>query len=128
MVVAKILNVGYYWPGMHGDAVRELQKCKACQRHAPMDHQTKNDMIPVTSAWPFQKWGIDVVGPFPEAPGRIKFLLVAIDYFTKWIKAKPLATITWARVKGFCGTTLYVAPAFHYIWSVTMESSSATTW
>jgi hypothetical protein len=30
MVVAKILNVGFYWPGMHGDAVHELQKCKAC--------------------------------------------------------------------------------------------------
>ncbi|GJW94207.1 reverse transcriptase domain-containing protein [Tanacetum coccineum] len=28
-------------------------------------------------------WGIDIVGPFPKAPGRVKFLIVAIDYFTK---------------------------------------------
>ncbi|GJW50720.1 reverse transcriptase domain-containing protein [Tanacetum coccineum] len=39
-------------------------------------------------------WGIDIVGPFPEAPGRVKFLIVAIDYFTKWAEAEPIATIT----------------------------------
>ncbi|XP_076944371.1 uncharacterized protein LOC143614986 [Bidens hawaiensis] len=35
MVVAKIMNAGYYWPGMHMDALKEIQKCDACQRHAP---------------------------------------------------------------------------------------------
>ncbi|GKB73272.1 reverse transcriptase domain-containing protein [Tanacetum coccineum] len=43
---------------------------------------------PITSPWPFYKWGIDIAGPFPEGPGRVKFLIVAIDYFTKWIEAK----------------------------------------
>ncbi|GKG10104.1 reverse transcriptase domain-containing protein [Tanacetum coccineum] len=46
------------------------------------------------SPWPFYKWGIDIAGPFPEGPGKVKFLIVAIDYFTKWIEAKPVATIT----------------------------------
>ncbi|GJX50791.1 reverse transcriptase domain-containing protein, partial [Tanacetum coccineum] len=45
------------------------------------------------------KWGIDIVGPFPEGPGKVKFLIVAIDYFTKWIEAKPVATITGNQVK-----------------------------
>ncbi|GJV44876.1 reverse transcriptase domain-containing protein [Tanacetum coccineum] len=40
-------------------------------------------------------------GPFLEGPGKVKFLMVAIDYFTKWIKAKPVATITEAQVKKF---------------------------
>ncbi|GJY03263.1 reverse transcriptase domain-containing protein [Tanacetum coccineum] len=44
--------------------------------------------------WPFYKWGIDISGPFPEAQGKVKFLIVAIDYFTKWIEAKQVATIT----------------------------------
>ncbi|GJT07609.1 reverse transcriptase domain-containing protein [Tanacetum coccineum] len=39
-------------------------------------------------------WGIDIAGPFPEGPGKVKFLIVAIDYFTKWIEAKAVATIT----------------------------------
>ncbi|GJW04950.1 reverse transcriptase domain-containing protein [Tanacetum coccineum] len=33
--------------------------------------------------WPFYKWGIDIAGPFPEGPGKVKFLIVAMDYFTK---------------------------------------------
>nr|GEX87588.1 reverse transcriptase domain-containing protein [Tanacetum cinerariifolium] len=40
-------------------------------------------------------------GPSPEEPGKVKFLIVAIDYFTKWIEAKPVATITGTRVKKF---------------------------
>ncbi|GKD70039.1 reverse transcriptase domain-containing protein [Tanacetum coccineum] len=36
------------------------------------------------SPWPFYKWGIDIAGPFPEGPGKVKFLKVAIDYFTKF--------------------------------------------
>ncbi|XP_076959920.1 uncharacterized protein LOC143636132 [Bidens hawaiensis] len=35
MTVAKIMNTGYYWPGMHLDAVQEIRKCDSCQRHAP---------------------------------------------------------------------------------------------
>ncbi|XP_021980458.1 uncharacterized protein LOC110876602 [Helianthus annuus] len=73
MVVAKIMNAGYYWPGMHVDALRELRKCDSCQRHSPKTLRPKNDLIPVSTAWPFQQWGIDMVGPFPDAPGAVKF-------------------------------------------------------
>jgi hypothetical protein len=64
-------------------------------------HRPKNDLIPVTSAWSFQKWGIDIVGPVPEAVGRVKFLIVAIDYFTKWVELEPVASITALQVKKF---------------------------
>ncbi|XP_076945637.1 uncharacterized protein LOC143616796 [Bidens hawaiensis] len=101
MVVAKIMNAGYCWLGMHIDALKEIQKCDACQRHASRTLQPQNKLIPVTGAWPFQKWAIDIMGPFPEALGRVKFLLVAIDYFTKWVEAKPLALITTTNVKKF---------------------------
>nr|GEZ73816.1 reverse transcriptase domain-containing protein [Tanacetum cinerariifolium] len=40
-------------------------------------------------------------GPFPEGQGKVDFLIVAIDYFTKWIEAKPVATITGNQVKKF---------------------------
>ncbi|XP_076917131.1 uncharacterized protein LOC143577072 [Bidens hawaiensis] len=101
MVVAKIMNVGYYWPVMHMDAVKEIKKCESCQRHEPHMLKPQNKLIPVTSAWPFQKWAIDIMGPFPEAPGWVKFLLVAIDYFTKWVEAKPLEKITAENIKKF---------------------------
>nr|GFB77383.1 reverse transcriptase domain-containing protein [Tanacetum cinerariifolium] len=73
-VVAKAIQLGYYWPTMHQDA---------------------RDMIPV------YKWGIDIAGHFPEGPGKVKFLIVAMDYFTKWIEAKAVATITGSQVKKF---------------------------
>ncbi|GJW63008.1 reverse transcriptase domain-containing protein [Tanacetum coccineum] len=44
---------------------------------------------------------IDIAGPFPEGLGNVKFLIVAIDYFTKWIEAKPVATITRSQIKKF---------------------------
>lgn len=100
-VVAKLLRLGYYWPTMYSDVAQELLKCEACQIHAVIPRKPKHDMIPVTSAWPFEKWGIDIVGPFPAAPGGLKFLVVAIDYFTKWVEAKPLATITGRRILSF---------------------------
>ncbi|GJY54042.1 reverse transcriptase domain-containing protein [Tanacetum coccineum] len=53
------------------------------------------------SPWSFYKWGIDIAGPFLEGPGKVKFLIVAIDYFTKWIKAKHVATITGNQIKKF---------------------------
>nr|GEU81622.1 reverse transcriptase domain-containing protein [Tanacetum cinerariifolium]GEU81915.1 reverse transcriptase domain-containing protein [Tanacetum cinerariifolium] len=45
--------------------------------------------------------GIDIAGPFPEGPGKVKFFIGAIDYFTKWIEAKPVATITGNQIKKF---------------------------
>ncbi|XP_021986462.1 uncharacterized protein LOC110882862 [Helianthus annuus] len=78
MVVAKVMNAGYYWPGMHLDAVKALRKCSGCQRHAPKMMRPKNELVPVTTTWPFQQWGIDMVGPFPEAPGAVKFIIVVI--------------------------------------------------
>nr|GEX50760.1 reverse transcriptase domain-containing protein [Tanacetum cinerariifolium] len=53
------------------------------------------------SPWPFYKWGIDIAGPFPEGPEKVKFLIVAMDYFTKWIEAKAVTTITGGQVKKF---------------------------
>ncbi|GJR37656.1 reverse transcriptase domain-containing protein [Tanacetum coccineum] len=48
-----------------------------------------------------RKWGIDIAGPFPEGLGKVKFLIVAIAYFTKWVEVKPVATITGNQVKKF---------------------------
>nr|GFA00227.1 reverse transcriptase domain-containing protein [Tanacetum cinerariifolium] len=58
-------------------------------------------LTPIISPWPFYKWGIDIAGPFSESPGKVKFLIVAMDYFTKWIEARPVVTITGAQVKNF---------------------------
>ncbi|GJT81071.1 reverse transcriptase domain-containing protein [Tanacetum coccineum] len=100
-VVARALRSGYYWPTMHRDARDMIKKCKDCQVHRPIPRQPQQELTPITSPWPFHKWGIDIAGPFPVAAGGLKFLIVAIDYFTKWIEAKAVATITGNQVKRF---------------------------
>lgn len=54
-----------------------------------------------SSPRPFAQWGIDIVGPFSHIAGQVKFLVVANDYFTKWVEVEPLATITDKRIQGF---------------------------
>ncbi|GJU79926.1 reverse transcriptase domain-containing protein [Tanacetum coccineum] len=100
-MVAKALRAGYYWPTMHTDARKLIRECNDCQVHRPILRNPQQNLTPITSPWPFYKWGIDIAGPFPEGPGKVKFLIVAIDYFTKWIEAKPVATITGNQVKKF---------------------------
>ncbi|GJV12438.1 reverse transcriptase domain-containing protein [Tanacetum coccineum] len=100
-VVAKVIQTGYYWPTMHIDARNLIRECNDCQTHRPVPRNPQQNLTPITSPWPFYKWGIDIAGPFPEGPGKVKFLIVAIDYFTKWIEAKAVATITGNQVKKF---------------------------
>ena len=51
--------------------------------------------------WPFAQRGLDILGPFPTGTRQMKFLVVGVDYFTKWVEAEPLEKITQQNVKNF---------------------------
>ena len=55
----------------------------------------------MTAPWPFAQWGLDIIGSFPTIMRQPKFLVVGIDYFTKWVEAKALATITKKNMWSF---------------------------
>ena len=55
----------------------------------------------MTAPWPFAQWGLDIMGPFPTAVRQLKFLVVGINYFTKWVEAEALATITEKNIRSF---------------------------
>uniref|UniRef100_A0A2N9GP06 Uncharacterized protein n=1 Tax=Fagus sylvatica TaxID=28930 RepID=A0A2N9GP06_FAGSY len=97
----RAMSQGYWWPYMQSDAVRYVKACDKCQRFAPKIHQPARELNPLSSPWPFAQWGIDIVGPLPRAPGNKKFLIVATDYFTKWVEAEPLAHIRDTDAKRF---------------------------
>lgn len=90
----KALRVGFYWPTMEEDAKNLVQKCGKCQMHADAHIAPPTELNCLTPPWPFAWWGIDLLSPFPLAPAQLKCLIVAINYFTKWIAVEPLATIT----------------------------------
>nr|GEW34771.1 reverse transcriptase domain-containing protein [Tanacetum cinerariifolium] len=100
-VVAKAMRSGYYWPTMHQDPLEMIRKRKDFQIHRPVPRHPQQPLTPITAPWPFYKWGIDIAGPFLEGPGKVKFLILAMDYFTKWIEAKAVATISGSQVKKF---------------------------
>ncbi|GJU94787.1 reverse transcriptase domain-containing protein [Tanacetum coccineum] len=74
---------------MHEDTRTLIRACQDCQVHKPVPRNPQQKLSPITSPWPFYKWGIDIAGPFLEGSRKVKFLIVAINYFTKWIEAKP---------------------------------------
>ena len=78
-----------------------MKKYDQCQRFAPNIHQPREVLNPLSNPWPFTKWGLDIVGPFPKAAGNKRYLLVGTDYFTKWIEAEPLANIKNVDAKKF---------------------------
>ncbi|GJW85371.1 reverse transcriptase domain-containing protein [Tanacetum coccineum] len=67
-VVAKALRSGYYWPTMHTNARNLIRECSSCQVHRPVPRNLQQKLTPITSPWPFYKWGIDIAGPFSEGP------------------------------------------------------------
>ncbi|CAJ2652721.1 unnamed protein product [Trifolium pratense] len=97
----KALRAGFYWPTMQADAKEHVKKCDKCQRHGDMHLAPPNELKTLSSPWPFSWWGMDLLGPFPTAAGQNKYLIVAVDYFTKWIEAEPLAHITTFNVLRF---------------------------
>nr|XP_027122043.1 uncharacterized protein LOC113738985 [Coffea arabica] len=101
VLAKKCFLLGYYWPSVFRDAADLVRKCRACQVHASLRHQPVQEMVSIHSPWPFAQWGIDLLGPFPRAPGRYEHLVMAIDYFTKWVEAEPLVSISGKAIQKF---------------------------
>nr|XP_017245120.1 PREDICTED: uncharacterized protein LOC108216789 [Daucus carota subsp. sativus] len=97
----KVLRTGYYWPTVKQDAVDFVSKCDACQRHAPVLHQPSEHLHTSIPSWPFMKWGMDIVGKLPPAPGQKVFMLAMTDYFSKWVEAEAYRQVTSKEVISF---------------------------
>jgi len=100
-MTTRILRTGYFLPTMEVDFHTFVKKCIPCQKHGNLIHQKQEQLHAILSPWLFAKWGMDILGPFSSRKGQVKFIIVAIDYFTKWREAKPLATITTQQVQQF---------------------------
>ncbi|KAL2232755.1 UNVERIFIED_CONTAM: Retrovirus-related Pol polyprotein from transposon [Sesamum indicum] len=94
----KIIRQGYFWPTIAEDAKEFAKKCESCQKYAGLLHSPATPLESLKVACPFDKWGIDIVGPFPQAVARKKFLIVAVEYFSKCVEAEALAKISEKEV------------------------------
>jgi hypothetical protein len=100
-LLGKVFRQGFYWPKAASDAADLVQKCKNCQKCARDQKQPSSLTQLIQPTWPLQRWGLDLLGPLPPAQGNLKYVVVAVEYFSKWIEAKPLAIITLVTVQKF---------------------------
>ncbi|XP_022863641.1 uncharacterized protein LOC111383733, partial [Olea europaea var. sylvestris] len=97
----KLVRHGYYWPTMKKDASEYVKNCDKCQRFGNVIHSPAEDLTNINCSAPFEQWGVDILGPFPVARSQLKFIAVAVEYFTKWVEAEPLATISEPKLRAF---------------------------
>lgn len=96
---AKAIRQGFYQPTHVKEAELIVKTCEACQKTSPHQSNPSRPTQLIAPTQPLQRWGMDLVGPLPPSQGGNKSAVVAIEYFTRWIEAKPLANITSAIVK-----------------------------
>lgn len=78
---------------------QHVRKFHLCQIYANKINAPATELHNMTTPWPFSVWGMDVIGPItPKASNGHRFILVAIDSFTKWVEAASYANITHTHV------------------------------
>ncbi|GJW51228.1 reverse transcriptase domain-containing protein [Tanacetum coccineum] len=87
----KVFDSGFYWPTIYRDAHDLVTRCDACQRQGKISQRDEMPQNAIQVCEIFDIWGIDFMGPFPSSRGN-KYILVAVDYLSKWVEAKALPT------------------------------------
>ncbi|GAA0172523.1 hypothetical protein LIER_26332 [Lithospermum erythrorhizon] len=72
------------------DSMDFMKKCDACQRMGSAQYVPTTSMTPILNHIPFIMWEIDLVGKLPKAKGSVKYVVVAVDDFSKWVEVAPL--------------------------------------
>nr|GEX91910.1 reverse transcriptase domain-containing protein [Tanacetum cinerariifolium] len=87
----KVFDSGFYWPSIYKDAFELVKRCDSCQRQGKVSQKDEMPQNFIQIYEIFDVWGINFMGPFPSSKGN-KYILVAVDYLSKWVEAKALPT------------------------------------
>nr|GEV43912.1 reverse transcriptase domain-containing protein [Tanacetum cinerariifolium] len=87
----KIFDSGFFWPTIYKDAHEFVKNCDSCQRQGKISQRDEMPQNSIQVCEIFDVWGIDFMGPFPSSRGN-KYILVAVNYLSKWVEAKALPT------------------------------------
>nr|GFC13024.1 hypothetical protein [Tanacetum cinerariifolium] len=87
----KVFDSGFYWPSIYKDAFELVKCCDSCQRQGKNSQKDEMPQNFIQICEIFDVWGIDFMGPFLSSKGN-KYILVAVDYLSKWVEAKALPT------------------------------------
>ena len=80
---------GYYWPSVLKDCIKYAQGYVECQKHGPIPRIPASDFHAIIKLWPFREWAMDLIGKIISIlRKKNRFIIVVVDYFTKWVEAK----------------------------------------
>ncbi|CAN6547620.1 unnamed protein product [Malus baccata var. baccata] len=102
----KVLECGFYWPTIFRDARTFCMSCDRCQRTGNIGPKQQMPQTPIFSVEIFDVWGIDFMGPFPPSFG-FTYILLAVDYVSKWVEAKATRTNDSKVVADFVKTNIF---------------------
>ena len=103
-----LLQMGYYWPAMKKDTTEFVKKCHSCQVQANLIHTHLQSLHSMVTPWPFHTWGLNLMGPVNPPSREYIWILVAIDYFTKWVETVPLRKAIRGAVANFIKENIIV--------------------
>nr|GEW31230.1 putative reverse transcriptase domain-containing protein [Tanacetum cinerariifolium] len=87
----KVFDSGFYWPTIYHDAQDLVKTCDVCQHQGKISQRDEMPQNSIQVCKIFDVWGIDFMGSFPSSKGS-KYILVAVDYLSKWVEVKVLPT------------------------------------
>ncbi|KAG9454425.1 hypothetical protein H6P81_007329 [Aristolochia fimbriata] len=103
----QVKQLGYYWPTMLRDAIEMARTCKPCQLHADYIHQPPEPLHPTIASWPFEAWGMDIIGLItPKSDSDRQYILAATDHFSKWAEATAYREVKATTVADFIRTQI----------------------
>ena len=103
---AKVLQCGFYWPTLFKDAFHFCKGCLRCQQTGNVSRRDMMPLNPILVVEIFDVWGIDFMGPFPTSFGH-EYILVAVDYVSKWVEAVATRTNDHKVVVDFLKTNIF---------------------
>ncbi|XP_050919355.1 uncharacterized protein LOC127136887 [Lathyrus oleraceus] len=93
---------GMYWPTMLKDCIEFAKGCQECQIHAGIQHAPASKLHTIIKPCPFRGWALDLIGEIiPHSSKGQRYILVGINYFTKWVEAVPLVNVDQETVIEF---------------------------
>ena len=84
------LRERFYWPGQFNDVRDWCNNCRTCAVRKSPTPKARAPLTSIVTGSPLQLVAVDIVGPFPETTVGNSYILVAADYFTRWVEAYPI--------------------------------------